>query len=205
MLIILEGPEAAGKTTLANQLILNRSRKCNVHYFRHTLGDSNHQRIMADLEFALARPYDLVIFDRWWLSELVYRPHDGKPSTLPLEGETLEKRYGGLADSAGLRLLVMADAMTLTNRRQARQAQGLNDDISIPPDVEVRKYEQEAARWNWLLCSWGYTPTIQDIVDAKWAKIIKDFERWPTHPPLDYAGERQRQANLTPYPHIWRG
>ena len=202
MLVVIEGPEQAGKTTLAEQLILNRSRKCSFRYFRHGPGDSNHQRIMSDLEYCLARPYDLNIMDRWWPSELVYRPFDKKPSTLPLEIRTLEARYGGLADACGIRLMVLAPVKTLERRREENP---LQDDIPIPPAEERAAYEEIIHTGNWYPVTQGYTRTIQDVVDAKWAKVIKDFQDYPTHPPLPYAAERQRQWNYwESLPQIWK-
>ena len=79
MLVVLEGPEKAGKTTVARHIMANL-RKSNIVYRRHIKGDSNHQTIMNDLDFALSHPDDLIIFDRWWPSELVYRPFDGSPT-----------------------------------------------------------------------------------------------------------------------------
>lgn len=153
MLVVVEGPEKVGKTTLIKFLEQYWNDRFfqdevsideggtqiqGVHYIHHVKGDSNHARIMADLAFCRDHWDCLVLMDRWWLSELVYRPHDGEPNTLPLSPWELEARYGGLADALGVRILLQGDPERL---RAARTP----DDIDIDPAHEMLMYEMLAA------------------------------------------------------------
>ena len=178
MLVVLDGPEKAGKTTLARKIMewVMENRKTNIHYRRHIHGDSNHETIMNDLEFALSHPEDLIIYDRWWSSELVYRPFDGKPPNLPLRVSVLEGRYGGLADSAGMRIMVVPAESVLQERRDYAQD---STDIPIPVHRERDAFYEVARRGNWIATSVGWDVTLQEAIAFRWDRLLEEQERFP--------------------------
>ena len=169
MLVVIEGPEKVGKTTLAEHLILGFKAHHGVdaNYFHHPQGESNHHRIMTDLWYVHQHPERLVVMDRWWLSELVYRPHDFEVPTIPVDPWELERRYGGLADLMGVRILLQGDPKRL---RAARTP----DDKAIDPVHESEMYNMLAAPGWVRIPNYHLRPIanliveVQALVEAAW-------------------------------------
>ena len=94
---------------------------------------------MEDMLFVDKRPKTLVIFNRWWLSELVYRTMQlGNPPTIFGSAFELEARYGAMADYYGARIL-------LTGHPDVLKARHTSDDIDIDALTEMRLYHSMAA------------------------------------------------------------
>lgn len=71
MIIIIEGPDGSGKTTLANQL----SRQTGYKIIHRTRPKTEEEKaIMMDEYLQIIRSRENVIFDRSWYSEMVYGP-----------------------------------------------------------------------------------------------------------------------------------
>lgn len=71
MIIIIEGPDGSGKTTLAKQL----SRQTGYKVIHRTRPKSEEEKaVMMDEYLRVIRSRDNMIFDRSWYSEMVYGP-----------------------------------------------------------------------------------------------------------------------------------
>lgn len=71
MIIIIEGPDGSGKTTLANQL----SRQTGYKIIHRTRPKTEEDKaIMMDEYLQAIRSMENMIFDRCWYSEMVYGP-----------------------------------------------------------------------------------------------------------------------------------
>lgn len=71
MIIILEGPDGSGKTTLANKLAKQTGYPI-IHFTRPTTEEET--QAMFDEYFKLVRKTKNAILDRCWYSEMVYGP-----------------------------------------------------------------------------------------------------------------------------------
>jgi thymidylate kinase len=73
--IIFEGPDASGKTTLAKRV----AKEFGAHYI-HMSGNERlhqamreyHMQVLEDIEWNVENNSDLIVMDRCWMSELVY-------------------------------------------------------------------------------------------------------------------------------------
>ena len=117
--IALEGANGSGKSTLAGQIekVASASgdwkRVVNIH---HTRGDSTPDKLDSDMKMVEDAPGDtLYIFDRTYLSELVYAPIDGRRSTIPYNPLYWEERLGKWIDRRGLRLYLMAEPLFMNS------------------------------------------------------------------------------------------
>lgn len=77
MLVLLEGVDGSGKTTLANEL-----HKKNFKVVKSLDGQLPNQ---YELYKTIADSDEIVIFDRSFLSEVVYRMHDKKKPNITLK------------------------------------------------------------------------------------------------------------------------
>lgn len=114
-IIALEGAHGAGKSTLAGQIekVASASgawkKVMNVH---HSRGDSTPDKLDADMKMIEdASDNTLYIFDRTYLSELVYAPIEGRRSTIPYNPRYWEECMGKRIDRRGLRLYLMAEPL----------------------------------------------------------------------------------------------
>lgn len=80
MIILLEGPDGTGKTTLARNLVnnvINAKRSCMFIHCTNTSQDKTvsveegYERLLKDLNYWRSLDYDVVI-DRAWVSNVVY-------------------------------------------------------------------------------------------------------------------------------------
>ena len=134
-IIVLEGRHQSGKSTLAAQIekVAKESDEwdevVNIH---HTRGDSTPEKLEADkkmIEDAPARR--LYVFDRHYLSELVYAPIDGRTTTIGYNPLYWEQHVGQWVDQRGLRLYLTGEPL-YTNESPVNQM-----------------YERLTARTNW--------------------------------------------------------
>ena len=71
MIIIIEGPDGSGKTTLANQL----SKQTGYKIIHRTRPKTEEEKaIMMDEYLRIIRSGESIIFDRCWYSEMIYGP-----------------------------------------------------------------------------------------------------------------------------------
>ena len=146
MLIVVEGPEKSGKSTLIGQII--RLWKGDAVRMYHPAAANNFERFRKDMMFVRTHPDWLVLYDRWYPSDFVYREFDGKPrGTGAYSLEWLDEKWGSRAD---LKIFCDAPAYVLANRRQADQ-----DPSDFPVDAakELQQYHKVCPKengWIWL-------------------------------------------------------
>lgn len=128
-IIVLEGQHKSGKSTLARQLEELASRSPDwrtVIRIHHTRGDSTREKLAADKNMIEDAPGDtLYIFDRHYLSELVYAPVDGRASTIPYDPLYWEQYLGKWTDQRGVRLYLMGEPIHSNNNPVAQMYERL--------------------------------------------------------------------------------
>lgn len=134
--IVLEGQHKSGKSTLAVQLesVAETSGEWrSVVSVHHTRGDSTPEKLRRDRKMIEEAPSDtLYIFDRHYLSELVYAPVDGRGATIPYNPLYWEQYMGRWIDQRGVRLYLMGEALH-TNENPV-----------------IQMYERLTARTGWM-------------------------------------------------------
>ncbi len=114
-IIALEGTHGSGKSTLAGQIkkvALASGEWKEVQSIHHSRGDSTPDRLDADMKMVEDAPEDtLYVFDRTYLSELVYAPIDGRRSTISYDPLYWEEYMGKWIDRRGLRFYLMAEPL----------------------------------------------------------------------------------------------
>ena len=134
--VVLEGQHKSGKSTLAAQLerIATTSGDwTSVVSIHHTRGDSTPEKLVEDRKMVADAPDDtLYIFDRHYLSELVYAPVDGRGTTLPYNPLYWEQYMGKWIDQRGVRLYLMGEP------------------LHINEHPVIQMYERLTARTGWM-------------------------------------------------------
>lgn len=97
MIIIIEGCDGAGKTTLIESLTTQYPFAKTFHFGAPVAGEDQFLRYAKPI--LEADPLDVIIYDRSWYSEFVYGPvMRGKYEFLPEHSQILEKlvmQHGG--------------------------------------------------------------------------------------------------------------
>lgn len=191
-MLVLSGPEKAGKTTLLQAIeeawpgvdgAGSVTRRAWHHRDRDPkdLRDTRNLRaLVEDIELA-KDPQHLVIWDRSWVCESVYGILLGRKSDLadnPFLGEWL---YGRAIQAVGMRAIMLpADPRELEKRRSA-------DDLQVHPALEYRAYKDHALKFGYEILENDYTEErLQDLT----ASIVDDLwnlRRFRPVPP-GYAG-----------------
>lgn len=136
MIILLDGPEKAGKTTLRTRFVEEAEKyKWHViqaHMKRPTPVDHN-----AYLPLLLlgCRTDSLVIFDRSWVSEVVYNQLLKRTETDLTIAQVNTFHY--IVDTAGISFILTDDPENLESLRSA-------DDLSVSVPFEVAAYNRYA-------------------------------------------------------------
>lgn len=96
MIIIVEGPDGAGKTTLINKLLTQYPHAKTYHFGAPAKGEDQLLRYALPM---INSPDDMLIYDRSWYSEFVYGPvmrgvYELKEAHCRLL-EALAKHHGG--------------------------------------------------------------------------------------------------------------
>lgn len=76
-LIIVEGPDCSGKTTLAKQIAVSLNYQyvhLSGHWSFHACMEKYHEVVTADIEWTIKNTRCGVVLDRCWISELIYAP-----------------------------------------------------------------------------------------------------------------------------------
>lgn len=168
MLIVVEGPEKSGKTTLIGDLI--RLWKGDAVRMYHPAAANNLKRYEQDLEFVRTHPDWLVLYDRWYPSDFVYRGFDRKPMGVNWSLSQLEREYGSQAD---LKLYCDTPGDVLFARRKRE-----NDDSDFPCDpyeewAEYRNVCDIDGGWYWLTMG----DRTKEKLPVKLDLILKDRQR----------------------------
>lgn len=146
MLIVVEGPEGAGKTTWCRQFMDEWPHaSVLVHHTTGKLvdgayvnGSSNSEVISQELVALSRLPEEwAILFDRWFYSDYVYKPLSGLPLEMDMDLQSAEENFGRAID---LRLILMPDIETLRSRAAP-------DDSGIDKQLEVNAYNNLYPDW----------------------------------------------------------
>ena len=166
-LVILEGPEKVGKTTFADKLCewWSLHEKTATHYVHRPREANDPDIIREDLKHASQRKEELVIFDRFYPSDLVYRTWDGEESKFPVNAFEMDRIYGRRVQELGMGFLLLGEVEELERRRTP-------DDIPIPPALEQRLYNNVCPP-SWI----RWTPN--DTLLGNWErKFVQHLQEW---------------------------
>lgn len=155
-LLIVDGPEAAGKTTFIAALVAQLDHDARTVQHRRwgpvPSWEAYVDPLGKDLEALDRGLVDWVVWDRGWPSESVY-------NELLARGKVIDERvvYNTLtlkARSAGALLLIIAPpAATLIERRRVREAAGLRDDLPVAPEAETAAFRRYGVKHGWTVVS----------------------------------------------------
>lgn len=163
--LIIDGPEAGGKSTVIGHLFARLRQDATLRYWGPV--DSWHDYALP-LSMDLTRTDGrLVVWSRSWASEVVYDEllsRGQNPSEWEIE-KTLEWR---VRECNGYMLMIMADPDVLTARRAARRGVGRTD-LPVGPEAEAIRFGRYAAEHEWDVVR-GDRPT-KDTVDAVIARL----------------------------------
>ena len=120
MLIIIEGPDGAGKTTYLEQLLKSIPGSKTMHFTKPYTEEEayNYYKVYAGAIMAI-KPAEVMIFDRSWYSDLVYGPvMRGRVEMTQLHADMLDSL--AIANGGGLVIYCTAPVRTLWSRCQKR-------------------------------------------------------------------------------------
>lgn len=142
MIIVVDGPDHSGKTTLAKELIKQNGQGHHLHltYRWPEKMDLYH---FAAIRYALKKG-GLVVIDRWWLSEIVYANVYRGGTKWPDLPKYLDKH---LTDAGGFQVICLPDKNWCLAGHQSRHAQGLE----MYSNIE-KVYDEYARTWTNLMC-----------------------------------------------------
>lgn len=191
-LVVIDGPEKAGKTTLiANLMLLLRAlgKRSTVKHWSTPNPKTFHSFIYRDwiAEAFDVSFYDVIIWDRSWVSEYVYpglmpqlRSNKRVMWNDPWIGEWC---FGRALSTYGMGLILLGPS--------ERQLEELRDDTdhNCPVFAERERYEYYGNKFNWLtIANFHTTQSAQVIVDRIIEKLaaLDSVPMW-LRPPI-YCG-----------------
>lgn len=156
-ILIVDGPEAAGKTTLIEGVldlwpynVGRRSWGPVGSWHEYT------QPLKTDLEMAQS-PHFLAVWDRSWASEFVYDALMNRRRYVPLS--ILKARFEDRVPR--LKLMLVPQAIVLEGRRSKR---GITDDLPVDPYAETQMFKLYAHTFGWLCGDWADPRAVFDLV-----------------------------------------
>ena len=148
MIITIDGPEKAGKTTLINA-IREISKGTTVVHWGPV--DPDDRVYLEPLKKAVASD-QWVIWDRCWPSEHVYGKLLNRNRRLAVDPWLGEWLYGRAVQSAGVKIMLLPDhSERLKSYRDS-------SDLPVDPKIETEMYENYAKNYQWNILRNDYTP-----------------------------------------------
>lgn len=161
-LVIIDGPEAAGKSTLINSLSEAWGEE---NLYRHWGPRKSWLEycgpLFEDLTLCASNPQCLVVWSRSWLSRVVYNKllDQGQriPSTVISELDNI------VVASGGLLILVTAPVRVLVERRNERLLDATaKPDHPLDPQREMSEFQAQTSRRKWKVLS-GIDPPEDNV------------------------------------------
>lgn len=202
-IVILEGPEKAGKSTLARLIQAELGGRV-----RHWTGQPEHDKVYAEALAADCKdPDELVIWDRGWVSESVYDlmldrgRHLGRD---PWHGEWM---YGRTVQSFGARVILLGPSESELNRLRTP------DDLSIPVHAERREFEAYGRRFGWWVVENDHDEASNLLVleHVRRTLAVQRYNQMPPPPVycgpacprILFVGEQRTELLERRYPGAW--
>jgi hypothetical protein len=174
-LVIFDGPEAAGKTTLIDALNREWGDRCiQRHWGPRDSWLEYCQPLFDDIQYCRDHPQWIVIWSRSWISRMVYNKllsqGQSVPSEVTLELDNIVIRENGLL------FLVTAPVATLASRRLARLEEGGHrPDHPLDPQLELGEFQVVTRRRKWRTLS-GTAEVDQNIRTIMSLLVLKNPE-----------------------------
>lgn len=169
MIILIDGPEKAGKSTLISELQRAMNAE-TVHW-----GKVPDDRVYYKPLMQAAESDKLYIWDRGWPSESVYGVLMCRRRRLAADPWIGEWEYGRIVQSRGLRVILCADVENLIARRT-------KDDLPVHPRDELRLFLAYAKKFGYIVLHNDY----DDNSLRKNAETIMSAYQLPPMPPLSH-------------------
>ena len=135
MIILIEGPDGAGKTTLANKLadILHCE---NVHMSYPKTEEEKQQMFQQYLAIITSNSNKNIILDRCWYSEMVYGPVKREKSYISL-GQMIQLEHCVNNNGGGFIIYCTGSAKDLYERSKIRGEDYINssNELSVVVDL----------------------------------------------------------------------
>lgn len=148
-LLIVDGPEAAGKTTLIRELVKAWNGEVKQRQWGPVISWTTYVKpLETDVE-AAKDPTKLIIWDRSWASEWAYDIllSRGRGTRLT----KLAKLEGKVDQVHGSKIMVTAPPIVLRERRAKRTLDGGKPDLPVHPAHESRLFGVYADMNGWML------------------------------------------------------
>lgn len=175
-IILIEGPEKAGKTTLAHELerLLNDTGlHQEVVYRHHTRPAIPDDREYSDgVRYATSLPASKLveIWDRGWPSEVVYGTLLGQSRRTVAQPDLGYWLHGRAVQANGVRVMLQGPPAHLLGLRRT------SDDLPVHPGAEQALYANYAKRFGWLLLP-AYSMTKKLYTPLELAiMVLRNFE-----------------------------
>lgn len=158
-IVILDGPEAAGKSTLIDALVDEWGENHMVRHWGPRRSWLEYcQPLFEDLQYCEDHPQWLVVWSRSWISRMVYNKLLAQGQIVP-PAVTMELD-NIVVNSGGLLVLVTAPVMTLSERRRRRLEEGGHKpDHPLEPGRELSEFQAVTRRRKWRTFSGTIDPT----------------------------------------------
>ncbi len=210
MIVVVEGPEKAGKTTFINALEQRLvGEGYQVERRKLNADDEDDRRYSPMLQEDMCKLDKVVIWDRGWISEYVYATLLERPRRAahnPWLMEWIHSR--AVRPNGALFTVVPEDLDELYERRDST-------DLPVDPWLEARLFIQHSIEYDWQILEHSYTgPSLQKIVDAALETIRKIPQPGAEYLPPRYAGPVNSQDDKgmlvvaplfseSPFPGAW--
>jgi len=157
-IVILEGPEAAGKTTIIEKLLASWGENSRVRSWGPR--DSWLEYcgpLFEDTKACQEDPLLLIVWSRSWLSRAVYNTLLKQGQDVPPRAMTELDRI--VLSNGGLLILVTAPPSILQERRERRLAEGSDQkDHPLNPRTELNEFLAQSRKRKWWTISGTRSP-----------------------------------------------
>jgi len=151
VILVIDGPEKAGKSTLIRSV----SRQFAIPPLVRQWGPVTSYRVYSPVLRADMEQPGLVIWDRSWASEWAYNKLLDRGRVIPEEG-LFEYEFRAQA-AGGMLVMVDTDVRYLDGRRVLRVLPG-ETDLPVSPEDEARTFRSYAIDHGWNIVSGEANP-----------------------------------------------
>jgi hypothetical protein len=184
-LILLDGPEKAGKSTIA-KAIVNRYGG-SIRQWGPVATDAVYAEALA-VDCAIVKMGGTVIWDRGYASETVYARLMDRDRRLRDDAWLGEWLYGRAFVTLGLRVMVLGPSVeSLMKLRD-------ETDLPVSPSAETFEFLNHAVHYGWMTLHQTHNPSaLSAVVDAIWNAATYNRDRALAAPPA-WAGPNLAQT-----------
>ena len=154
MIVILDGPEAAGKSTIIEELKFVLPEPIKIRAWGPVSSWMEYREPLAE---DLGLVGETVIWDRSWAAEVVYNDllHRGREVNETQLFLYLEMK---VEVSGGMMVMVLTDPEVLEDRRRRRREMRDKPDLPVDPIAERARFGRYAAEHEWSVVDGAQDP-----------------------------------------------